>query len=200
LDSNGNISGIVGTADEIVKKIAWVDISDLFAYAQSNMQITAQIQEDGFTDKKYTLSSKITTEVLKLTYAGQYVNKSKTAAFNLTGGSGTYELEVYINGSKKTDVPSGMSYPNLIPGLNQMIVRAINTADRSIYTDWLFLDVICTVDCNTTAVAINGVRSSIDNNGVATLYDIKVYSPNKDNLELTTYLETKRPGSTPQPT
>jgi hypothetical protein len=43
LDSNGNISGIVGTAEEIVNKIAWVDISDLFVAAQSNVQITVQI-------------------------------------------------------------------------------------------------------------------------------------------------------------
>jgi hypothetical protein len=94
-----------------------------------------------------------------------------------------------------------MSYPNLVPGLNQMIVRAVNTADRTIYTDWLFLDVVSTVDCNKTAVAINGVRDSIDNNGVATLYDIKVYSPNRDSLELTTYLESNPPNSTnPKPT
>lgn len=200
INSEGNISGIVGTAEEIANKVAWVDVTDLFTIAQSNMQISAQIQEEGFTDKKHTLSSKITTEVLKLTYVGQYVNKTRTASFNLTGGSGTYKLEIYINGTKKTDVPEGMSYPNLVSGLNQMIVRAVNVNDASIYTDWLMLDVICTVECYNTVVAINGVRDSITNNGVATLYDIKVYSPSQESLELTTYLETNRPTSTPKPT
>lgn len=199
-NSEGNISGIVGTTEEIINKISWVDITELFTVAQSAMQISAQIQEEGFTDKKHTLSSKITTEVLKLTYVGQYVNKTRTASFNLTGGSGTYKLEIYINGTKKTDVPEGMSYPNLVSGLNQMIVRAVNVEDANIYTDWLMLDVICTVECYDTVVAINGVRESIPNNGVATLYDIKVYSPNKENLELTTYLESNRPTSTPKPT
>lgn len=196
IDSTGNISGVKGTADEIVGKIAWIDVTELFTASQSNQQFTVTIQEEGFTDKKHTLPLKVTTEVLKLTYVGQYINNTRTAAFNLTGGSGTYELEIYINGTKRTDVPTGMSYPNLVSGLNQIIVRAKNTQDTSIFTDWLFLDVICTVDCHQTVIAINGVRDSIANNGVATLYDLQVYSPNQENLELSTYLESQRPNAT----
>jgi hypothetical protein len=39
-------------------------------------------------------------------------------------------------------------------------------------------------------VAVNGVSSGIINNGVAQLYHLTVYSPNKEEITLTTYLES----------
>ena len=45
---------------------------------------------------------------------------------------------------------------------------------------------------------VNKVNKVIPNNGVATLYELTVYSPNQDSITLTTYLEESEPdGSTP---
>lgn len=198
-DSAGNVIGVVGTPDEILSKISWVDTTSLFTVAQRAQNISIVVSDSPATTAKFAIP--VNTEVLNLTYAGNYIVNTNIASFNLTGASGTYQLEVYNNGNPTPETIQSMQYPNLVSGLNAMMVRAVNVNDPSIYTDWLGVNIICTVDCNNTVVAVNGVTGSIPNNGVATLYDLYVYSPRLEEVELTTYLENEVPNdANPQPT
>jgi hypothetical protein len=70
-----------------------------------------------------------------------------------------------------------MQYSNLTPGLNQLAIRAVNATDSNIYTNWCYVDIIYTENCNNTIVAVNGVSEGIGNNGVSTLYELTVFSP-----------------------
>jgi hypothetical protein len=65
----------------------------------------------------------------------------------------------------------------------------------------LNFDIICTEGFEGTAIAVNGVSGGITNNGVATLYRMCIYSPYREEVELTTYLEDSIPDATdPEPT
>jgi hypothetical protein len=55
------------------------------------------------------------------------------------------------------------------------------------------LDIINIEGCNTTEVAINNVNDYINNNGVAELYNLTVYSPNLEQVTISTYLEDTQP-------
>lgn len=195
----GFVSGVVGSTEEIISKIAWVDVTKLFTKAQSNSKITATVIND--TTKTSTLNLNITNEVITLSYSGEYIVDSNQALFSLTGASGNYYLEIYNNGgSKQTTSGGSLIYNDLQPGLNQLTVRAVNSENTSICSDYLYLDIICTQNYNNTTIAINGVRENIENNGVATLYELIVYSPKREEIELTTYLESEIDVINPQPT
>ena len=71
----------------------------------------------------------------------------------------------------------------MVAGLNQFIVRAVNKNNPAVSTDYITVDIICTVNLNEGVIAVNDVRNTIANNGVATLYNfafgiLSVYSPN----------------------
>jgi hypothetical protein len=74
-------------------------------------------------------------------------------------------------------------------------VRAVHTSNNSIYTDWYYLDIINTNDCNDVVVAINKVSDTLPNNAIATLYDLTVYSAKKDSTTIITYLQSGDPSS-----
>jgi hypothetical protein len=94
-----------------------------------------------------------------------------------------------------------MQYSGLTPGLNQLAIRAVNVTDKSIYTEWCYVDIIYTEGCVNTVVAVNGVSAGISNNGVSTLYELTVFSPKQEEISLTTYLEDNVPNSmNPTPT
>jgi len=108
-----------------------------------------------------------------------------------------YKIRGYI-GDQKFELNSGdVTIPNLQPGLNQISAQAVHINNSDIYTDWFSVDVIYTKDIQNTVVAINGVSGGISNNEVATLYEMTVYSPKMDKVELVTYLED---GEVPTPT
>jgi hypothetical protein len=44
------------------------------------------------------------------------------------------------------------------------------------------------------------VSGGISNNEVATLYEMTIYSPKMDKVELVTYLEDEEPADSPKPT
>jgi hypothetical protein len=88
-----------------------------------------------------------------------------------------------------------------VPGLNKIVVRAEKVDNSNFASDWLKFDVICTNEFYGTAVAVNGISDRITNNGVATLYRMDIYSIDREEFELTTYLENVAPNkNNPQPT
>lgn len=198
--STGQVIGVEGTPEEIVDKISWIDITDLFTKAQTKKQINAVVQASGDSN---LLDLSITNEVISLSYTGDIVTSTNSAQFSITGGTASnYYLEVYNNGNNAETTSGGvLIYSGLHAGLNQLAVRAIHSSDINIYSDFIYVDIICTVDCQDTVVALNGVSSRIANNGVATLYELTVYSPQQENVELTTYLESQQVDEiNPQPT
>mgnify|MGYP000295574169 FL=1 len=88
-----------------------------------------------------------------------------------------------------------MNYSSLTSGLNQLAVKAVHNTESSIYTDYIYVDIIYTYNCVETIVAINGVSNGIANNGVATLYELTVFSPDNSSMAITTYLENEMPDS-----
>ncbi len=192
--STGAVTGVNIPSEDLITSLAWIDITSLFAKTQSAKKITAQVVDD--LDVTDTLELPITTEVITLSYNGGIVLNSNAVNFSLTGGTtSNYHLQGYNNKEAFSTSSGVLNFSNLAPGLNQLIVRAVHNADNSIYTDYIYLDVIYTPGCEDTVVAINGVSEGILNNGVATLYELTVYSPNDDSMAITTYLEDEMPNS-----
>ena len=194
--STGNITGF--TASEI----SWIDVTTLFSRTQTAQVITATVVDDKGTAKDTMDGLPITTQVISLAYNGNAIVSNNFVGFALTGGNtSNYHLEGFNNGVAITKTGDGiLNYTNLRSGLNQLVVQAVHNTDSTIYTDYVFADIIYTEGCEATVIAINGVSNGIANNGVATLYKLSVYSPNKDSVELTTYLEEEMPtnlGSNP---
>lgn len=190
--STGKITGVNVSQEEIINTLAWIDVTSLFTKTQSSKKITAQVIDD--PDVQDTLDLSITTEVITLNYSGEIVVSNNLASFSLTGGTtSNYHLEGFNNGQTFSTAGGTLSYNSLSSGLNQLVVRAVHNTDNSIYTDYTYIDIIYTEGCKNTVVAINGVSNGIQNNGISTLYELTVYSPNEDSLEITTYLENEMP-------
>lgn len=188
--------------------IVWVDVTDLFKKSFKNKKFEASFKQlDQESGSMVTYSSElitsITNEVINLTYLGEVVVNNNyiqiqfdpistdTSQYKLIGFNG---LDSLIN-----DNPGDMMVSNLKPGLNQIQVKAVNISNPDIYTDWYFVDVIYSVGVTGTVVAVNGVSNGITNNGVATLYELTVYSPNMEEVAITTYLEDEEPNDTAIP-
>lgn len=190
--STGEITGVNIPADEIATKLSWIDATVLFNKSQQAKKVSATVVNDPeVTD---TLELAITTEVISLDYTGDIVLNNNLVGFSLTGGAvGSYHLEGFNNGTAFTTSGGILNYTNLKSGLNQLAVRAVHNTENSIYTDYIYADVIYTQNYNDTVVAINGVSNGIANNGVATLYELSVFSRSGDSMEITTYLENEMP-------
>ena len=192
IDSNNDITGVV--YPDPVANIAWVDITSLFAITQNNAFLSATVQAN--TSATDTLNLKITNQKIDLEYSSKsaLVNTSQ-AQFTLKGGAvSDYHIEGFNNGVNFGKTANGsVTVTGLTPGLNQLVVRAVHNSFADIYTDWVYVDLIYTDGLEETTVAINKVNKTIPNNGVATLYELTVYSPNQDSASLTTYLEENEP-------
>jgi hypothetical protein len=81
-------------------------------------------------------------------------------------------------------------------GLNKIAARVVNQNNTSIYSDWVYTDVIYTDNksLNKTVVAVNNASNSIINNGIATIYKLTVYKPG-DGVTINTYLQDEIPES-----
>lgn len=175
----------------------WYNITDLFKSTVTSTKITA-------TAGKATsqLNISITNQVIALQYTGQYIT-SNTISFILTGGDvSEYHLEGF-NGDQAIQTSSGilqLTTDQLNPGLNQLSIRAINNSEQSVFTDYLYVNIINTVGFNDSAVAINGINDSIKNNDTSQIYRIDAYSANKDSISVNTYLEDVPQYDNPQPT
>lgn len=190
--STGEITGVNIPSDQIATSLAWIDITSLFTKTQSAKKITAQVVDN--PDTSNTLNLPITTEVITLSYTGETVLANNLANFSLVGGTvSNYHLEGFNNGQAFTTSGGVLNYSSLTSGLNQLAVKAVHNTENSIYTDYIYVDVIYTYNCEDTIVAINGVSNGIANNGVATLYELTVYSPDSSSMAITTYLENEMP-------
>ena len=198
-DSNNTITGVI--YPDPVANIAWVDITSLFTVTQKNVNLSATVQAN--TSVTDTLALKITNQKIDLKYSSNtsVLVNTNSAQFTLEGGAiGDYHLEGFNNGVNFGKTEDGsITLTNLNVGLNQLVVRAVhNIYTQDIYTDWVYVDLIYTEGLEETTVAINKVNKVIPNNGVATLYELTIYSPNQDSATLTTYLEESEPdGNTP---
>ena len=192
-DNNNAITGVV--YPDPVANIAWIDITSLFTVTQTNANLSATVVKSD-TIVTDTLSLRITNQKIDLVYDtdSALVNIS-AAQFTLKGGSvGDYHLEGFNNGVSIGKTTNGsVTVTGLIPGLNQLVIRAVHNQFSDIYTDWVYVDLIYTEGLDDTTVAINKVNRIIPNNGVATLYELTIYSPNQDAATLTTYLEETEP-------
>ena len=198
-DDSGNVSGLkLGEGeDDITKIVKWIKVNDIFSQSRTSEKIYATIQNDKEVSNIATLTdvfpTPITIQIISLSYTGNIVVNSTQLSFTLNGAnSQNYLLEVY-NQDEKVSISSGFECP-LKPGLNQLIARATNKSQPSIKTDWYSIDVISTVSCTETVVAVNGVTEGIDNNKIATLYNLTVFSPKKEDTSLITYLSEYDPG------
>lgn len=192
--STGAITGVNIPSDQLVNTLAWIDITALFTKTQQAKKITAQVVDD--PDVQDVLELPITTEVITLDYNGEAVLVNNLVNFSLTGGTtSNYHLEGFNNGASFTTSGGVLNYTGLSSGLNQLAIRAVHNIENSIYTDYIYIDVVYTYNCNKTIVAINGVSNGITNNGVATLYELTVFSPDNGSMAITTYLENEMPDS-----
>ena len=192
-DNSGKVNGVKGVPVDVVK---WIDITELFTVAQEGT-ISASInfntggQENLNKTESYTLPLTITNEIIELKYEDSVLINNNTVTFSLSGNASNYYLQGYdgdepINTSAQENT---MEYSKLKSGINHLSIRAVNKINSNIKSDYIYVDIICTKDCNETIVAVNNVSEEIENNGVATLYKLTVFSPNKEELILTTYLE-----------
>ena len=197
--NNGILEGV--DYPDIVANIAWVDITSLFTVSQSNKILKATVQADTTANNELNLPIYIQKIDLKYSSSTSVLVNTDSAQFTLEGGAiSDYHLEGFNNGVNFGKTEDGsITLTNLNVGLNQLVVRAVhNIYTQDIYTDWVYVDLIYTEGLEETTVAINKVNKVIPNNGVATLYELTVYSPNQDSATLTTYLEESEPdGNTP---
>lgn len=188
--STGAITGISIPPEDI----SWIDITSLFSKSQQARKISAQVMDN--QEVTHTLNLPITTEVITINYNGEVVTNTNLINFSLVGGIvSNYHLEGFNNGNVISTNAGVLNLSTLVPGLNQLAVRAVHNTESSIYTDYIYVDIIYTYNCQDTVVAINGVSNGIANNGVATLYELTVYSPYNNQLAITTYLENEMPDS-----
>jgi hypothetical protein len=95
-----------------------------------------------------TLDLPITTEVITLNYNGEIVLGNNLVNFSLTGGTtSNYHLEGFNNGASFSTSGGVLNYSSLTSGLNQLAVRAVHNTESSIYTDYLYVDIIYTYNC-----------------------------------------------------
>ena len=197
--NNGILEGV--DYPDIVANIAWVDITSLFTISQSNKILKATVQADTTANNELNLPIYVQKIDLKYSSNTSVLVNTDSAQFTLEGGAiSDYHLEGFNNGINFGKTEDGsITLTNLNVGLNQLVVRAVhNIYTQDIYTDWVYVDLIYTEGLEETTVAINKVNKVIPNNGVATLYELTVYSPNQDSATLTTYLEESEPdGNTP---
>ena len=197
--NNGILEGV--DYPDIVDNIAWVDITSLFTVSQSNKILKATVQADTTANNELNLPIYVQKIDLKYSSNTSVLVNTDSAQFTLEGGAiSDYHLEGFNNGVNFGKTEDGsITLTNLNVGLNQLVVRAVhNIYTQDIYTDWVYVDLIYTEGLEETTVAINKVNKVIPNNGVATLYELTVYSPNQDSATLTTYLEESEPdGNTP---
>ena len=187
--------------------VAWVDVTDLFKRSFKQKTFEASFKQlDAESGQMITYESKLATvisnEVINLTYLGEVVvhnnyiqiqfdpSSTDTSQYKLVGFNG---VDFFENN------PGDMMISNLKSGLNQIQVKAINTRNPDVFTDWYFADIIYSEGVTGTVVAVNGVSGGITNNGVATLYNLTVYSPNSEEVTITTYLEDEEPSDNPNP-
>jgi hypothetical protein len=190
---NGTLIGVNYPDPE--NHVVWVDITSLFATSQNKANLSATVQADTtITDK---LNLNITVQKIDLAYSSStsVIVNTNNAQFTLNGGATSdYHIEGFNNGTNFGRTENGiLTLTNLTPGLNQLVVRGVHNMQSDIYTDWVYVDLIYTEGLDETTVAINKVNKVIPNNGVATLYELTIYSPNQDSATLTTYLEESEP-------
>ena len=196
-DSQGVIIGLADGVDPLTN-LAWLDITSLFTESRSG-QITASYSIESKSEGQYKLFegsytlgiNNINNEVVNLFYNGSIINGTTIAQFTTDSDNSQYKLEgwIYKNGVKEVINLPTLEYPSMVAGLNQFIVRAVNKNNTVVSTDYITIDVICTVDLNRGIIAVNDVRNTIANNGVATLYNLTVYSPTgTDEMQISTYV------------
>ena len=169
--------------------IQWIDVSELFLKAQQDNTITASIGV-GSELAEDTSKFSLVNEVLVLTPPSVVITKDTSTSFTLTGNSlaaSNYKLVGWCNGSRVET--SSLLYDQLRPGINQLVLKA-SLKSGSVESEYVAVDIICTAeDYKETSVVVNKVNNTLPNNGMATLYQISVYNPNLEDVNISTYLE-----------
>ena len=169
--------------------IQWVDVKELFLKAQSDNTITVSIGEDNNSAEDTSVFS-LTNEVLVLAPPSVVITKDTSISFTLTGNSlsaSNYKLIGWCNGSRVET--SSLLYDQLRPGVNQLVLKA-SLKSGNVESEYVAVDIICTAeDYKKTSVVVNKVNNTLPNNGMATLYQISVYNPNLEDVNISTYLE-----------
>jgi hypothetical protein len=180
--------------------VVWVDVTEMLKRSCKDKKFEAsfsQVVEN--TPKTYTgeLKTLVTNEVIKLTYKGNVVVTNNNVGLLFDPSStitNNYKLSGYINDTPFDNLRGVLQITDLQPGLNKISVRAVHFENPDIYTDWLTFDVIYAAEgYERTSVAVNGVSNYITNNGIATLYELVIHSPNSEEIEITTFLEDELP-------
>ena len=201
VNNEGVITGFADGVDPITD-IAWIDITKLFTESYEGA-LTASYSIEAksggayqtFTGS-YTLPiATIKNEVVNLSYSSKdVINGTTIAEFTTDRNNSDYRLQGFVIKNNNTSYPEAinidnLSYTNLVPGLNQFVVKAVNRNNPDVYTDYISVDIICTVGLDHAVAAVNNVRNTIANNGVAELYALTIFSPTGgDNISIDTYV------------
>ena len=188
--------------------VVWVPVENFFTKSFKNKDFKIsfkQLDQETNNIRTYstTIPTLITNEVINLTYLGGVVvhNNYIQIQFDPSSTDTTqYKLIGFNEDKWFENNPQDMMISNLNSGLNRIQVKAVNINNPDVYTDWYYVDVIYSEGVVGTVVAVNGVSGEITNNGVATLYSLTVYSPNAEEVTITTYLEDEEPSDNPTPT
>lgn len=171
-----------------------ISLKELLSIYQNEGKITIKLIPnssegvDPITDELSEVKLTCELPILKFT-SNLYTVSTNEVTFNLSGSTlGQYDLSGF-NNNQDIGSLSGLTFSGLVPGLNQLVVRAKHKEYEDIVSNWVVVDLIYTKNCNKTVIAVNGVSDGIINNGIAELYHLTVYSPNKEELILDTYLE-----------
>ena len=186
-NSNGNIIGVKDNVELAEISITKELFSEFYRDGYITITLNPNPSENASTVSD-TLDVKITCEVPTLKYnSSSYIVNNTSVTFSLIGGSpGEYSLQGYNNGSALNGMLiDKLTYNGLVPGLNQLVVRAVQ---GNIVSNWVLVDLICSEQCEDTIIAINNVSTNIANNSIVELYHLTAYSPNKEEVVLSTYL------------
>lgn len=218
---NGNLVLNIPEGESAKDIVVWRSVKDLFkksfqdctiecSFTQPDSQNNIIKYSDilGTSSDENVPGTNITNEIIKLVYKqGVTISDTKvTLEFEGNTNSGNYRLSGFVNTNgnlthiknlQSNDLngrDGEMSIRGLNKGLNQFCIRAIHVNDSNIYTDWLYFDVIVkSQDDTNTYVAVNEVKSELENNGKSDLYKLTIYSPTSEEIQLTTYLEETYP-------
>ena len=189
INSTGGIEELIIPEGEKVEDIVkWVSIDELFSTTQTG-SITATLDSSyDAAVPSYTLKRNFNSYKISLVVPTTYYTNEKFVTCTLQGAaSGNFYLQG-MNGTESFNTSVGSFSINLNSGINKIAVRAVLNTDKNTSTDFEYFDVICTSNCEDTVIAVNKVSSGISNNAIATLYNLTVYSPNKESCTVATYL------------
>lgn len=185
-------------------KPVYVDITKLLqsASVDNKIKVTLIGVKDEL-DQPYVATSNfnIKSRIINIQYLGDYVlgtfnsTNNPTVTFNVNGelSEDRYQLVGYVKQGASSvstiENSSNTSYTLEYPGLTTLYVKAVNTSDTSIETEYIQVNVINAKNFDGTAAVVNQVSSIVNNCDLSQLYRIDAYSYKEEDINIQTYID-----------